>query len=242
MLIGYARVSTEDQKLDLQHDALSAVGCERIFDEKISATRSRLPVREELRQAVRAYLFLSRGDVILRPHQRVFALVFIKNAKGSGRIAITRLADAPDVDQIAMALLNLDRVILAHVHMAIGPHRNNPRRVRVPDKAYLLLESFKTLCGIFQRQDVIPSFGIIRRGMDDHTIVKLINIGKGSKIVLMIVVQFFSRPFNSFPRHIVKKTEIDVTQRRFVMIADQANVNFLSDNTGTFIRIRAVLS
>ncbi len=34
MLIGYARVSTDDQNLDLQRDALSRVGCECIFEEK----------------------------------------------------------------------------------------------------------------------------------------------------------------------------------------------------------------
>ena len=36
MLIGYARVSTDDQNLDLQRDALQRVGCERIFEEKES--------------------------------------------------------------------------------------------------------------------------------------------------------------------------------------------------------------
>lgn len=36
MLIGYARVSTEDQNLDLQRGALRRAGCEKIFEEKSS--------------------------------------------------------------------------------------------------------------------------------------------------------------------------------------------------------------
>lgn len=36
MLVGYARVSTVDQNLDLQRDALARAGCERVFEEKKS--------------------------------------------------------------------------------------------------------------------------------------------------------------------------------------------------------------
>jgi DNA invertase Pin-like site-specific DNA recombinase len=42
-LIGYARVSTLEQNLQLQTDALEHAGCQRIFVEKASATRSDLP-------------------------------------------------------------------------------------------------------------------------------------------------------------------------------------------------------
>lgn len=47
MLIGYARVSTLYQNLDMQIDALQAAGCEKIFTEKISGKFSERPALDQ---------------------------------------------------------------------------------------------------------------------------------------------------------------------------------------------------
>ena len=59
MKIGYARVSTEDQKLTIQLDALKKAGCERFFREKVSgAYRDRPELNRMLDQ-------LRKGDVVI---------------------------------------------------------------------------------------------------------------------------------------------------------------------------------
>ncbi|WP_251963161.1 recombinase family protein [Salinibacter ruber] len=53
MRVGYARVSTGEQKLDLQLDALEDAGCERIYEEKISGAAEERPKLEQCLDALR---------------------------------------------------------------------------------------------------------------------------------------------------------------------------------------------
>ena len=43
MLIGYARVSTQNQNLDLQREALLKAGCQKVFEDNVSGTRADRP-------------------------------------------------------------------------------------------------------------------------------------------------------------------------------------------------------
>jgi DNA invertase Pin-like site-specific DNA recombinase len=52
--IGYARVSTDDQKLDLQKDALTQAGCLDIYEETVSGKSADRPVLEYCRRALGA--------------------------------------------------------------------------------------------------------------------------------------------------------------------------------------------
>lgn len=57
--IGYARVSKQDQNLDLQLDALKAAGCTVIYEEKVSGANQPRPEQANMLKALR------RGDTVV---------------------------------------------------------------------------------------------------------------------------------------------------------------------------------
>jgi len=53
MKFGYARVSTQDQNLSLQIEALTQAGCNKIFEDKISGSRAERPGLAKLLEMMR---------------------------------------------------------------------------------------------------------------------------------------------------------------------------------------------
>src|SRR6266700_1298128 len=86
MLIGYARVSTHEQNLDLQLDALKVAGCGKIFTDKISS------LKEERKGLLETLEYVRPGDVLVvwkldrlgRTLKQLIELVAFLNQKGIG--------------------------------------------------------------------------------------------------------------------------------------------------------------
>ncbi|WP_411726317.1 recombinase family protein [Methyloglobulus sp.] len=86
MLIGYARVSTDDQHLDNQRSALRAAGCQRIYEEKISGAKRARPELNKLLDHLREgdVLVATRLDRLARATRDLLELAEILNRAGVG--------------------------------------------------------------------------------------------------------------------------------------------------------------
>jgi DNA invertase Pin-like site-specific DNA recombinase len=86
MIIGYARVSTNDQTLDLQLDALKKAGCEQVYSDTASGAKVD---RKGLQDAL---IHLREGDVLVvwrldrlgRTLKQLIELINDLNARGIG--------------------------------------------------------------------------------------------------------------------------------------------------------------
>ncbi len=125
MLVGYARVSTLDQTPELQLDALSAAGCEKIFTEKASGA---LRERPELQAALG---YMRKGDTLMvwkldrlaRSLKQLIETVEELEAGGIGFKSITEAIDTTTsggrlVFHIFAALAEFERSIIRQRTMA----------------------------------------------------------------------------------------------------------------------------
>src|SRR5215204_5748619 len=95
MLIGYARISTDDQNLDLQRDALQNANCEQIFTDQVSGTKAKRPGLDEALSHLRAgdTLVVWRLDRLGRSLRHLIETVTALQEKGIGFKSLIELID-----------------------------------------------------------------------------------------------------------------------------------------------------
>lgn len=120
MIIGYARVSTTDQCLDRQLDALKERGAERIFMEKMTGTKSSRPELDKMMLTLREgdTLIVSEFSRLSRSTKDLIDLVEKLNGMGVNLISIKEQLDTTTATGKLMltmisALVQFERDILA---------------------------------------------------------------------------------------------------------------------------------
>src|SRR5436305_5092149 len=95
MLIGYARVSTQDQTLSLQKDALEKIGCTKIFTDVISGAKAERKGLEEALHYVREgdTLVVWRLDRLGRSLKHLIEVVTDLEKRGIGFKSLTENID-----------------------------------------------------------------------------------------------------------------------------------------------------
>lgn len=86
MLLGYARVSTDEQSLDAQVDALGAAGAESIFSDKLSGTIKNRPELDRLLDYVRPgdVIVVAKYDRLARSLRDLLEIVALIEERGAG--------------------------------------------------------------------------------------------------------------------------------------------------------------
>lgn len=86
MILGYARVSTEDQNLDAQLDALKASGAQRIFSDKISGSLRKRPELDRLLDQLREgdVIVVTKYDRLARSLRDLLDIVEAIKSRGAG--------------------------------------------------------------------------------------------------------------------------------------------------------------
>ena len=95
MLVGYARVSTQDQNPELQLDALKEAGCEKVFVEKASGAQRDRPELKAALEYMRSgdTLVVWKLDRLARSLKQLIETVEILEGQGIGFRSLTEAID-----------------------------------------------------------------------------------------------------------------------------------------------------
>ena len=95
MLVGYARVSTQDQDLSLQLDALQAAGCDKVYTEKASGAQRDRPQLQAALEYMRGQdtLVVWKLDRLARSLKQLIETVEELGARSIGLRSLTESLD-----------------------------------------------------------------------------------------------------------------------------------------------------
>lgn len=95
MLIGYARISTDDQNLDLQRDALGNAGCQKIFTDQISGAKADRPGLRQALEYARAEdtLVIWRLDRLSRSLKDLISMAALLESRNIGLKSLQEAID-----------------------------------------------------------------------------------------------------------------------------------------------------
>lgn len=156
MIFGYARVSTQDQNLELQLDALNKYGCERIFQEKITGTRKDRPELDEMMKLLRNgdKIVIYKLDRIGRSTKHLIELSELFEKMGVELVSImdnldTSTAMGRFYFRVMASLAELERDIIsertkAGLDAARSRGRNGGRPSANQKKVHLAIKMYKS--------------------------------------------------------------------------------------------------
>ena len=167
--IGYARVSTKEQDLTLQNDALRAAGCTRIFAEKMSGARADRPQLARLLRALEPgdQIIVTRLDRLARSTLDLLNTIDVITKAGAqfcsladtwcdtttahGKLILTVLAGLSEFERsliMARTQAGIDRA--RELGIAFGrPPRLNPKQRRMIASRYASGETMAALAREF---------------------------------------------------------------------------------------------
>lgn len=174
MLVGYARVSTQDQNPALQLDALKALGCEKVFVEKASGAQRDRPEMKAALDYMRTgdTLVVWKLDRLARSMKQLIETVEMLEGQGIGFRSLTEAIDTTTaggklVFHIFGALAEFERTIIrertrAGLDAAKARGRRGGRPPKLTDKDLtvaraMLAEASITVEDVAKRLGVSPA-------------------------------------------------------------------------------------
>lgn len=156
MLIGYARVSTDDQNLHLQYDALKNAGCEKIFDDQITGSKIQRPGLEAALEFAREndVIIVWRLDRLSRSLKDLIEMVALLDSKKIGLKSLHESIDTSSssgklIFYIFGALAEFERnLIRERTHAGLqaararGRHGGRPKKLST-DKTKLAIQLYE---------------------------------------------------------------------------------------------------